>query len=208
MNHVPTFLTFETLQPIRSLLPLPPFDHLCPVVSPLWQNKREPGQHAQVLQSFPPLLPTLIWTNYITVPCFQIIFNWSFPHQNSKPCIKMSLVWEIHRFTAVRICTTDDCKWTNSVINCFYIFKKAVYAGNNMISPSPCLFYWESFVANVVYILSIRVFCINMVGAQILWMKSEKSGTLTLSANIVFHFQQRRMEPAVHIYYFGTFPSF
>ena len=118
----------------------------------------------------------------------------------------MSLVWEIHRFTAVRICTTDDCKWTNSVINCFYIFKKAVYAGNNMISPPLCLFYWESFVANVVYILSIQVFCINMVGAQILWMKSGKSGTLTLSANIVFHFQQRRMEPAVHIYYADTFP--
>ena len=42
--------------------------------------------------------------------------------------------------------------------------------------------------------------CINMVGAQILWMKWGKSGTLTLSANIVFHFQQRRMEPAVHLY--------
>ena len=77
-----------------------------------------------------------------------------------------------------------------------------------MISPSPCLFYWESFVANVVYTLSIQVLCINMVEAQILWMKSGTSGALTLSANIIFHFQQRRMEPAVHIYYTGTFPFF
>ena len=42
---------------------------------------------------------------------------------------------------------------------------------------------------------------LKKTGAKILWVKPGKSTASTLSANIVFHFLRRRMEPAAHIYY-------
>ena len=48
---------------------------------------------------------------------------------------------------------------------------------------------------------------LKKTGAKILWVKPGKSTASTLSANIVFHFRRRRMEPAAHIYY-TTFPAF
>ena len=124
------------------------------------------------------------------------IFNLNCTHKNSKPCIKPSLSLRNTQMVA-------SAKMVNSVWNCqikleIFSTTKSIFSLLETIWSPPghvcfigkvCCHLCTSVVYTLFITVRTWVLWMNVAGAQILWIKSGKSGASTLSANIVFHFQ-------------------